>query len=81
VRPEIPARGTAWNSHAAQSDYYLDQAASYTTDGRSALYDAAANLGTNPGAVDHYLNHAANNFYATDQAMWHSMGYDGMPQF
>jgi hypothetical protein len=66
-----------WNEYAAQSGFYLDQANSAIDDGRSALEGAAHNLGTDPNAVNGYLEQATADFYATNDAMWSSMGFDG----
>ena len=49
--------------------------------GGDALFNAAGNLGTDPAAVNGYLNESVNDFTAANDAMWQSMGFAGTPDF
>ena len=57
-----------WNEHAAQSDFYLDQATDAIDHGGDMLFQAA--LGTDPEAVDRYLDRSVTDFQATNDARW-----------
>jgi len=70
-----------WNEYAAQSDLHLDQAADLIDHGGDLLFQAAGNLGTDPDAVDSYLNQSVADFTATNDAMWQSLGFEGTPNF
>jgi hypothetical protein len=65
-----------WNEHAAQSDAALDAAQNAIEANDAALDDAAANLGTNPDAVNASLEEAVEQFNATNAAQWESLGME-----
>jgi hypothetical protein len=68
-----------WNAHAAQSDAALDAADDALASNNAALYDAAANLGTDPEAVQDAFGRAEASLQDTYEAQLASMGIESDP--
>jgi hypothetical protein len=69
-----------WNEHAAQSNAGIAAADDAINANNDALYEAASHLGTDPAAVQNSLQEAVEQFNATNQAQWASLGVDAPEQ-